>query len=151
MLGSSNRNYGSCPPRQQVSCTPPQHTGSVNVPHHAYTMHKQPHTYNWLAHQVQYNAVPVSQETRYQEHPATSVCLPGPPANPMPCPTQCTPPLHSEVVNVPHHIYTAHSQPVVKRWMTKNSSCNQHPVTQETRNQYHATLDRCPPSSSGGF
>lgn len=148
MLGS--RNQGYCGRPQQATCTPPQHSETVGVPHHAYTMHKQQHTNNWLAHQIQYNTVPVTQETRYQEHPATSACLPGPPRNPMPPPAVCSPPLHSEVVRIPHHIYTTHSQPTVRRWMTKTAGCNQYPVTQETQAQYHDTLDRCPPSS-GGF
>lgn len=148
MLGSNSRNNGSCG-RPSV-CTPPQHSETVGVPHHDYTMHKQQHTNNWLAHQIQYNTVPVTQETHYKEHPATSSCLARAPCNAMPPPSVCSPPVHSEVVRIPHHVYTSHSQPTVRRWMTKNASCNQYPVTQEAHSQQHDTLDRCPPSS-GGF
>ena len=129
-------------------CQPPQHRESVNVPHYAYTMHKQTNTDKWLEHQLRYNMAPVTQEVNYVEHPATSRCLRHAPS---PCrrapPATCTPPVHSEMVRIPHHIYTQHSQPVTRRWMTQASSCNPHPVTQETRTQAHPSLDSCP----GGF
>ena len=131
----------------QPSCTPPVHSEHVNVPHHAYTMHKQVNTDNWLTHQLRYNTAPVTQEVLYMEHPASSRCLRHAPS---PCrrapPAVCNPPQHSETVRIPHHIYTQHSQPVVRRWMTHQSSCNQHPVTQETSHQPHDMLDSCPGS-----
>jgi len=133
------------------SCDVPQHKETVSAPHYAYTMNKQTHTDNWLAHQMQYRTVPVTQEVHYVEHPASSACLRSPPS---PCrrapPATCTPPLHSETVRVPHHIYTQHTQPTVRRWMSRNTGCTQHPVTQETRQQAHDVLDSCPPGS-GGF
>ena len=130
-------------------CEPPQHNETVGAPHYAYTMHKQQHTNNWLAHQLQYRTVPVTQEVQYQEHPATSACLRGPPACQRAPPAVCSPPMHNESVRVPHHIYTKHSQPTVNRWMTKNVGCNRHPVTQETQYNLHSTLDSCPPSTCG--
>jgi hypothetical protein len=67
---------------------------------------------------------------------------------PSPCrrapPAVCEPPVHSETVRVPHHIYTQHSQPVVKRWISRKVGCSGHPVTQETHSVGHPTLDSCP-------
>ena len=131
----------------QPSCQPPTHNETVSVPHHAYTMHKQAHTDNWLTHQLQYNIAPVTQQVSYMEHPPTSACLPRPPCpNRQPPPAVCSPPTHNETVRIPHHIYTVHSQPTIRRWMTHQASCNRAPVTQENRTTGHPTLDACPGS-----
>ncbi len=126
-------------------CQPPQRHEVVHIPHYVYTMHKQNNIDNWLTHQINHNAFPVTQEVRNMEHPSTSRCLSHPPD---PCrrapPAVCTPPLHSEQVMVPHHIYTKHSQPMVHRWMTRDVSRNPQPVTQEVRSQAHPILDSCP-------
>jgi hypothetical protein len=130
------------------SCRPPVHHEEVNVPHYAYTMHKQTNMDNWLTHQLRYDRVPVTQEVKYVEHPATSRCLRHPPP-PLRCAARavCNPPVHTEMVRVPHHIYTQHSQPSTRRWMTREVGCTRHPVTQESHTQAHPLLDSCP----GGF
>jgi len=55
----------------------------------------------------------------------------------------CQAPVHSEVINVPHHIYNLHSQPVVTRWLEHDVQYNQIPVSQETRQIAHPVQERC--------
>lgn len=55
----------------------------------------------------------------------------------------CTPPLHSEQISVPHHVYTVHQQPIVKKWMTHEVQMDHVPVTQERRDVTHPTQQYC--------
>lgn len=125
-------------------CEPPVHHEQVGVPNHAYTLHKQQHTDNWLEHRVRNNRAPVTQEIHYMEHPSTTSCSACRPPR-RPTGGCCNPPVHSEMVNIPHHIYTKHTQPTTRRWMTHKVNANRQPVTQETLFKSHPTLDACPP------
>lgn len=55
----------------------------------------------------------------------------------------CTPPVHTETVRVPHHIYTQHQQPIVNRWLEHDIAFNEYPVTQEQQAVAHPVIDRC--------
>jgi len=52
-------------------------------------------------------------------------------------------PQHTETVNVPHHIYTQHTQPIEKKWLDHKVQMNQYPVSQETQAQVHPTKQYC--------
>jgi len=53
------------------------------------------------------------------------------------------PPQHHEMVRVPHHIYTQHRRPIIKRWTTHDVQHRTYPVTQETRQMEHPSEDDC--------
>ena len=55
----------------------------------------------------------------------------------------CSPPAHNETMNVSHHVYTQHIQPVTKRWMTHEVQYRHVPVSQETRVVNHPAQDYC--------
>lgn len=50
----------------------------------------------------------------------------------------CEIPQHTEMVSVPNHAYTQHTQPTT--WITKTVSYNQVPVTQTLTQQQHPTV-----------
>lgn len=57
----------------------------------------------------------------------------------------CKPPVHSETVRIPHHVYTVHRQTHVARRLEHEVHTRQVPVTQEMRHNVLEGTDDCPP------
>lgn len=59
------------------------------------------------------------------------------------CQQQCQIPNMQSMIQVPHHIFTVHAQPVTTEWVEQDCVYNQIPSTQEVRYQAHPPQKYC--------
>ena len=69
--------------------------------------------------------------------PRVAMAAPCPPRDP------CAIPQHTDAIQVPHHVYTLHSQPIVRKWVEHRVEMRTVPVTQEQQVTSHPPQEYC--------